>query len=111
MSMSPKFAAETAVIDKLTGIYTDEKDKNNKIEFFKKDNLLWMKNEVFGEDFEYIGNNTFQYPNVPQGISLALRFEIIPQSAVKVTKTLIDEKGEKHINVAIKKLMNKRKHS
>jgi catechol 1,2-dioxygenase len=102
VSMSPKLAAETAVIDRLTGVYTDEKDKNNKMEIFKKDNLLWMKNEVFGEDYEYIGNNTFQYPNAPQGMSLTLLFEIIAQSAVKVTKTYVDEKGEKHINVAMK---------
>ena len=102
VSMSPKLAAETAVIDKLTGVYMDEKDKNNKMEFFKKDNLLWMKNEIFGEDYECIGSNTFQYPNAPQGMSLTLLFEIIPQSAVKVTKTYVDEKGEKHINVAVK---------
>ncbi len=62
-----------------------------------------MKNKVFGEDFEYIGNNTFQYPNVPQEVSFILRFEIISSNAIKVTKSLIDEKGEKHINVAIKK--------
>lgn len=104
VSMSPKLAAETAVIDKLTGIYTDEKDKNNKIEIFKKDNLLWMKNEVFGEDFEYMGNNTFQYPNAPQGMSLTLLFEIISRRAVKITKTYVDEKGEKHIKVAMKRV-------
>ena len=72
------------------------------MEFFKKDNILWRKNEVFGEDLEYIGNNTFQYPNAPQGISLTLLFEIIPPNAFKVTETFIDEKGAKHINVAIK---------
>jgi len=102
VSMSPKLIVEQAVIDKLIGVYTDEKDKMNKMEFFKKDDLLWRKNEVFGEVWEYIGNNTFQYPNAPQGMSLTLLFEIIPPNAIRVTETFIDQKGEKHINVVIK---------
>ena len=104
MSMSPKLAAEQAIIDKLTGVYTDEKDKMKKMEFFKKDNLLWRKNEVFGENFEYIGNNSFQPANAPQGqgISWTLLFEIISPDAIKVTETFIDEKGGKYINVAVK---------
>ena len=104
VSMSPKLAAEPAIIDKLTGVYTDEKDKMKKMEFFKKDNLLWRKNEVFGENFEYIGNNSFQPANAPQGqgISWTLLFEIISPNAIKVTEMFIDEKGGKYINVAVK---------
>lgn len=73
-----------------------------KMEFFKKDNLLWRKNEVFGDVLEYIGNNTFQYPNGPQGISWTLLFEIISSKSIKVIETFIDGKGAKYINVAIK---------
>lgn len=101
VSMSPKLAADTAVIDKLIGVYMDEEGKANKMEFFKKDKLLWKKNEVFGEVLEYIGNNTFQYPNGPQGMSLTLRFEILSSNTIKVTETFI-ENATKHINVAIK---------
>ncbi|HEX8278201.1 MAG TPA: hypothetical protein VF540_05875, partial [Segetibacter sp.] len=103
VSMSAKLVVETAVIDKLTGVYKDEKDNTKKMEFFKKDNLLWKKNEVFGEHLEYIGNNTFQFPNGPQGMSWTFHFEIIPPNKIKVTETLPNEKGVKHINVAIKK--------
>lgn len=101
VSMSPKLAAEPAIIDKLTGVYTDEKDNMKKMEFFKKDNLLWRKNEVFGENFEYIGNNSFQPANAPQrqGVSWTLLFEIIAPDAIKVTETFMDGKGGKYINV------------
>lgn len=102
VSMSPKLAVELAVVDKFTGVYTDEKDKKTKMEFFKKDNLLWEKNEVFGDVLEYIGNNTFQYPNGPKAMSLTIRFEIISPNSIKVTQTFSDGIGAKHINVAIK---------
>ena len=102
VSLAPKLIPETAVIDKLIGLYVDEKDKNKKTEFFKRNNLLWMKNEVFGEEFEYIGNNTFQYPNAPKGISWILHFAIMPSGSIKITQTLIDEKGKKQISVAMK---------
>lgn len=103
VSMSPKLVVETAVIDKLTGVYTDEKDRMNTMEFFKNDNLLWKKNEVFGEVLEYTGNNSFQYPNGPQGMGLTLFFEMIPPNTIKVTETFTDGKGAKYVTVAVKK--------
>lgn len=102
VSMSPKLAAEPAVIDKLTGIYVDEKDPANKMEFFKKDNLLWKKNEAFGRIFQYIGNNTFEYANQPPPMSWTFHFEILPQGGIRVTETDIDQNGKKQINVAMK---------
>lgn len=102
VSISDKLAIETAAIDSLTGIYTDEMDKNNKIEFFKKNNLLWMKNEVFGENFEYIGNNTFRYPGVPPGMNWELHFEIMTSGSVKLTLTEINEKNQKQISILTK---------
>jgi catechol 1,2-dioxygenase len=102
ISMSPRLSAEPAVIDKLTGVYVDEKNLNNKMEFFKKNNMLWKKNEVFGREFLYIGNNTFEYPNQPLPMSWTFHFEILPQGAIKVTETDINEKGQKQVNVAVK---------
>ncbi len=46
VSISDTLAVEPAALDKLTGVYIDEKDKSNKT-FFKKNNALWLKNEVF----------------------------------------------------------------
>ena len=102
VSMTAKLIVEATTIDKLTGIYTDEKDKSSKTEYFKKDKTLWIKNEVFGNKFEYVGNNTFQYPGMPPQMSLLVHFELIPDGSVKLTKTFTDSKGEKHISVALK---------
>lgn len=103
VSMSPKLVVETAVIDKLIGVYKVEKDNTAKMEFFKQDNLLWKKNEVFGEVLEYTGNNSFQYPNGPEGMGLTILFEMMPTNAIKVTETFTDGKGGKFITVAIKR--------
>ena len=102
VSMSKLLPAEAAAIDKLTGIYIDEKDKNKKTEFFKKNNLLWMKNEVFGENFEYAGNNTFNYPAMPTGVYATLHFEILPNGSVKLTYDYIDDDLIKHSSVSFK---------
>ncbi len=102
VSMSNTLAVEPAAINKLTGVYIDEKGKSNKTQFFKKNNELWMKNEVFGRNFEYIGNNTFQYPGMPSGIYWTLHFEIMTSGSVKLTQTSLNENGQKEISVAVK---------
>ena len=102
VSMSDKLAAEPAAMDKLTGVYTDEKDKGNKSELFIKNNLLWMKNEVFGENLEYIGNNAFQFAGMPPGMSQTLVFEIMSTGNVKVTMTNAGGSGGKYVAVFIK---------
>ncbi len=102
VGMSEVLAAEPASIDKLTGVYISEKDQNNKTEFFQKNNTLWMKNKLFGYNFDYIGNNTFQIPGVPSKMELTFHFEIMPSGSVKLTKTSLNDKGEKDIKVAVK---------
>ena len=102
ISMSHNLGAEPSAIDKLTGVYIDEKDNSSKIEFFKKNNLLWMKNDVFGENFIYSGNNTFEYPGMPPGMYATLNFKILPTNNVKLTYTYIDDNLVKHTSVALK---------
>lgn len=104
VSMSDSLAAEPAAIDKLTGVYTDVKDKTKKAEFFKKNNVLWMKNEVFGVNLEYIGNNTFQYPGTPPGMHWSFRFEILASGSVKLTQNdnYLTDNRQELISVAMK---------
>ena len=104
VSMSDSLAAEPVAIDKLTGVYTDVKDKIKKAEFFKKNNVLWMKNEVFGVNLEYIGNNTFQYPGTPPGMHWSFRFEILASGSVKLTQNdnYLTDNGQELISVAMK---------
>ena len=102
VSMANILAAEPAAIDKLTGVYINEKDKTKKIELFKKNNVLWMKNEVYGRNFEYVGNNTFEYPATPKGYESKLHFEILPSGGVRLTAEYIDNDRIKHSSVSFK---------
>jgi catechol 1,2-dioxygenase len=98
VGMSESLAAEPTSIDKLVGIYIDEKKPGNKKEFFKKDNLLWVKNELFGLNLDYIGNNTFQFP----GMSMKFHFEIVDSEAAKLTISKVNEKGKKETKVLLR---------
>jgi protocatechuate 3,4-dioxygenase beta subunit len=103
VSMSRTLAAEPASLEKLTGIYQDEKDKNKTTELFSKDGFLWVKNEVFGQHFEFRGNNTFEYPALPPGFHTTLRFDLLPDGSVRMTMDNLDERNIKEVSVAIKK--------
>jgi protocatechuate 3,4-dioxygenase beta subunit len=87
VSMSLTLTAEAVAIDKLIGVYTNIKDAKDKKELFKKDNDLWLKNEVFGENYRYIGNNTFEYPGEPAGSHASLQFELLSAGDIKLTIT------------------------
>ena len=94
VSMSKIIQADPSAIDRITGIYTSEKDKTKKVEFFKKNKLLWQKNEVYGEAYQYIGNNTFEYPGMPKGLFEMLTFEIMGSEAVALTVNYNYEKND-----------------
>lgn len=102
ITMTEKLKVETGAIDRLIGIYKGENSEVPKIELFKKDNQLWKKNEVYGMNFEYVGNNTFQYPGLPQGDIYKLQFEIMKTGFTKLTETVVYN-GTQEITVALKK--------
>ena len=104
VSMSDSLAAEPAAIDKLMGVYTDVKDKTRETEFFKKNNVLWLKNEVFGVNLEYRSNNTFQYPGTPPGLHWTFRFEILASGSIRLTQNdnYLTDNGQELISVAMK---------
>lgn len=70
--------------------------------FFKSDNKLWRKNEVFGIRFDYLGNNTFEYPGTPEGLDMKLHFELLPSGSVKLTMSNADSDYNKQQQVFIK---------
>ena len=102
VNMTETLRAEPAAIEKLTGLYRDESDKESEIEFFSKEGQLWMKNEVFGRHFAYVGNNTFEYPGMPPGMSSTLRFELRDGGSVKLTFTSSDGEDEQKVRVLLK---------
>lgn len=102
ISMSENLLAEPSAIDKLVGTYIDEKDSKNKNEFFKKDNTLWMKNELFGVNFDYIGNNTFTRLGVNPKWELTYHFELLSSGPVKLTISSVNKEGKKETQVLVR---------
>lgn len=106
VSMVPKLAAEPAALDRLTGVYTNEKDATKKMELIKKDNQLWMKGDKtngmpFGMNMEYVSNNTFTISGLKTEV-LSFVFEVLSTGGVKLTETYTNNKGEKKITVSYK---------
>lgn len=95
VGMSETLPVESAALDKLTGEYINEKDAKNKIEFFKRDGTLWVKNDLFGNNLDYIGNNTFKSGGEPAEDGGLLKFEIMKKGSVKLSIAYKNDKGEK----------------
>ena len=104
VNMAEKLLAETAVLNNLAGVYINEDDKDGNIEFFVKNNVLWMKGNPYGNNLDYVGNNTFRYPGLPNEMSFDFIFEPLASGSVKLTRTFTNEKGEKNVRIAIKKV-------
>ena len=100
-NMNDRLKASYVALDKIVGLYKNDKTDKS-LELFKKDDLLWMKNEVFGEKFDYVGNNEFEYGGMPTGSYEKLRFDLQDNGQVKLTKTSVWEDGVKSSNVFTK---------
>lgn len=83
VGMSDVLALEPTAIDRLAGLYTNEKNATQQLEFLAKNKGLWLKNEVFGYNLVYLGNNTFEIPfSEPLN---RLHFELLSNGSVKLT--------------------------
>ncbi len=94
VSMAKIIPADPSAIDKLLGIYGNQIDKGKNKEFFKWNNSLWLKNEVFGEEYRYVGNNTFEYAGMPKGMSETFTFEISGSGTVKCTLKYVNKNNK-----------------
>jgi hypothetical protein len=102
VGMSELLHLEAASIDKLVGKYTQVTDKKKIVELFNFQNRIWMKNEAFGNKFEYIGNNTFEEANNPSGFYWRLEFKILPDNTVELSESLVDVDLSKKVFTYIK---------
>jgi catechol 1,2-dioxygenase len=93
VAMSETLGIEPTALDRLIGVYVSKKEEPR--EFFKKDNLLWMKNDLFGINMNFIGDNTFQMPGVQKERDLKYTFTIKPTGSVLLTVSSLTKKGEK----------------
>ncbi len=71
-------------------------------ELFKKDDMLWLKNEVFGENFEYADNNHFVYPGMPENTWWTLDFEFLKNGQIRMTEKSLWYPGQEKVRVYLK---------
>jgi catechol 1,2-dioxygenase len=102
VGMSDKMRVEDASLDKITGQYTHEKNPEQKMEFFKNENDLWMKNEIYGMNLDYLGHNEFQFAGGETLGSPSFIFKIGKNGSVRLTMQYKDEEGKKVKEVFVK---------
>lgn len=92
-NMSERLKASYDSLSKIIGQYKN--DRTGKIkELFERDGLLWMKNEVFGVRFDYVGNNVFGYAGLAEGMYRKLKFNF-NGNATKLQFMALEEDGIK----------------
>lgn len=85
VGMAPTLAMEPASLSKLVGTYQNEKMPERTLELFEYENNLWVKNEAFGSQFSYRGNNIFENPNHPEGMKVFMKFDINTPEIIKLS--------------------------
>ena len=96
VAMSEILHLEAAALDKLVGSYISVTGKKKAIELFSFNNTLWMKNEAFGDKFEYAGNNIFEEAGNPSNRYWKLQFTIAEGGSVQIAESYIDDHLKKH---------------
>lgn len=104
VNMAEKLLAEPTVLKNLTGVYIQEDDQDQTTELFVKDRVLWVKGNPYGNNLDYVGNNTFRYPGLPGDMAFDFLFEPLKSGSVRMTKTFTNNKGEKKVSISIKEI-------
>lgn len=94
--MQKQLPADPVALDQLVGRYAGEGDQ--RFEFFKHEDQLWLKNDLFGVSLQYLGNNTFEIPGVEQRGSWQIRFDLQPGEKVQAISTRTDTSGKKTVS-------------
>lgn len=92
--MQKELKVDPVALNRLTGVYLDEKNSDRKVEYFEHEGHLWIRNEVFGRLLHYKGDNTFEVPGSQWGGS-ELKFHIQSNGKVKVEQVNINSSGDK----------------
>jgi catechol 1,2-dioxygenase len=100
-NMNERLKASFDALEKIVGLYKND-DSGESLEFFKKGDLLWLKNEVFGEKYDYVGNNEFELDRIPMGLLEKLHFDLQKDGRVICTKTDLRKNGNKTSQVFFK---------
>lgn len=81
-NMSDRLKVSYDSLSQIIGKYKNDETGNVK-EFFERDGLLWLQNEVFGESFDYVGENKFEYPGMTNGADKTLQFNLKQKGTIK----------------------------
>lgn len=69
-------------LSRIIGAYKNDETGEVR-ELFERDGLLWLQNEVFGESFDYVGGNKFEYPGMTEGTYITLQLDLKQPDAIK----------------------------
>ncbi|MBT8294988.1 MAG: hypothetical protein KJO51_01075 [Gramella sp.] len=96
-NMSSKLKASEDALKRITGKYKNS-ETGIITEFFSRDGELWVKNDVFGKVYRYVGKNSFQYDGLPEGMYEKLHFDLDAAGAVLLTKLTSYGSGKELVN-------------
>ena len=92
-NMNERLKVSYDSLAQIIGAY--KSDKTGAIqEFFERDGLLWLQNEVFGESFDYVGGNKFEYPGLINGAHKTLQFNLKQKGTIRFKLTRAWEAGK-----------------
>lgn len=95
-NMNDKLKVSYNSLAQIIGKYKN--DKTGKMrELFERDGLLWIKNEVFGESFDYVGENKFEYPGMVEGTYRKIQLNLKQKDATKFTLTTSWQAGKETV--------------
>ncbi|MES2880751.1 MAG: catechol 1,2-dioxygenase [Bacteroidota bacterium] len=103
VTMLKKIPADAAVINRLAGTYQRGDNKEKTEEFYKKENLLWIRDASSingGYPLQYIGNNVFEYYGWPS----KYQFSLLLDGSVKIVYTGTTWENNKEGWEAVKKI-------
>ena len=92
-NMNDRLKASYSSLNRIVGKYKNDQS-DNVDEYFEKDGLLWQRNEVFGESYNYIGENTFEYDGMPKGSYRRLQFELNKNGSVLLNELVARGNGK-----------------
>ena len=100
-NMNDKLKPTDAALNSLIGKYKNI--ENGEVsEFFTRDGDLWVKNEVFGKVYTYLGKNEFEYGGLPEGMYEKLYFELKPEGEILLKKSVSHGEGKEMVRTFIR---------
>lgn len=101
ITMQKELPLDDLVLDRLVGKYVDDKDPKEVTEVFRHENQLWIKNELFGNNLQYLGSNTFTMPGSEDWGKSEIKFTLLEHGGVRSTNISV-YRGKKKVKTATK---------